>query len=404
MSGRKTPIPSQPKDVRGFDSFELRLGDVMRGERATLGKSLIDVQRELKIKATYIAAIENADPSAFDTPGFIAGYVRSYARYLGLDPEWAWIGFCREAGFEQPHGLSEGARAPKPLKKTGLDALGDPNASFVPRAESPFENIELRQVGSLAVLLALIGGVGYGAWAVLQEVQRVDIAPVDRAPGVVAELDPLPSTAGPAVPENGLTGASAELAAPADALDRLYRPPALDVPVLIARDGPIAAVEPGSVGVLADTPLEHLNTERLAEAPPVPDPAEAAAPQVLAEGAPEVEILAVRPAWVRVSATDGTVLLEKILEPGERWAVPSTEEPPVLRAGNSGAVYFAVNGQTYGPAAPGAQVVHDVPLAAMPLTDAYAVADLEADPDLAAVAVADAAAAAATAVSTTPSE
>lgn len=56
-------------DSQGFDAFELRLGDLMRGERATIGKSLLDVQRELKIKAAYIAAIENADPSAFDTPG-----------------------------------------------------------------------------------------------------------------------------------------------------------------------------------------------------------------------------------------------------------------------------------------------------------------------------------------------
>ena len=55
---RRTP-PDLRSDsaLRGFDAFELRLGDVMRGERATLGKSLIDVQRELKIKATYIAAI-----------------------------------------------------------------------------------------------------------------------------------------------------------------------------------------------------------------------------------------------------------------------------------------------------------------------------------------------------------
>ena len=73
--------------IKSFDDFELKLGDVMRGERATMGKSLLDVQRELRIKATYIAAIENSDPSAFDTPGFIAGYVRSYARYLNMDPE-----------------------------------------------------------------------------------------------------------------------------------------------------------------------------------------------------------------------------------------------------------------------------------------------------------------------------
>ena len=58
--------------LRGFDDFDMSLGDVLRGERATLGKSLLDVQRELKIKATYISAIENTDPSAFDTPGSVS--------------------------------------------------------------------------------------------------------------------------------------------------------------------------------------------------------------------------------------------------------------------------------------------------------------------------------------------
>ena len=33
---------SRPK---GFDDYEVRLGDLLRGERATLGKSLMDVQR-----------------------------------------------------------------------------------------------------------------------------------------------------------------------------------------------------------------------------------------------------------------------------------------------------------------------------------------------------------------------
>ena len=60
----------------GFDDFEMRLGDIMRGERATMGKSLLDVQRELRIRASYVAAIENCDISAFDAPSFIAGYVR----------------------------------------------------------------------------------------------------------------------------------------------------------------------------------------------------------------------------------------------------------------------------------------------------------------------------------------
>ena len=106
-------------EAKGFDAFDLRLGDLMRGERATLGKSLLDVQRELRIKASYIAAIENADPEAFDTPGFIAGYVRSYARYLNMDPDKAFAAFCAESGFAVAHGMSSKASVVKKPSREG---------------------------------------------------------------------------------------------------------------------------------------------------------------------------------------------------------------------------------------------------------------------------------------------
>ena len=152
-----TPPVSEEEQPSGFDSFELRLGDVMRGERATLGKSLLDVQRELKIKATYISAIENADVTAFETPGFISGYVRSYARYLGLDPEWAFKVFCRESGFETAHGLSPSASIvakPEKVRDPDSDPLANPNASFVPRPSSIFESDGMRRSGRIAVRIA----------------------------------------------------------------------------------------------------------------------------------------------------------------------------------------------------------------------------------------------------------
>ena len=131
MIKRREPPPvAETSELKGFDDFDIRLGDVMRGERATLGKSLLDIQRELKIKAAYIAAIENADPSAFETQGFVAGYVRSYARYLGLDPEWAFTRFCRESNFETLDGMASGASVkqnPKPAKRVrNVDPLADP--------------------------------------------------------------------------------------------------------------------------------------------------------------------------------------------------------------------------------------------------------------------------------------
>jgi len=56
----------------------------------------------------------------------------------------------------------------------------------------------------MIVLMLLIGAIGYGGWSVLQEVQRVQLAPVDQAPVVVADIDPLGNVSGDAPRPAGL--------------------------------------------------------------------------------------------------------------------------------------------------------------------------------------------------------
>lgn len=383
MIGRGTspPVTEEPKP-KGFDDFDLRLGDVMRGERATLGKSLLDVQRDLKIKATYIAAIENADPTAFETQGFIAGYVRSYARYLGLDPEWAYTRFCEEGAFVTAHGMSPDAsasrtaKAAKP-KRVFNDPLADPKATFVPKGEAWLSRIEPGAIGASLVLIMLISVIGYGGLSVFRAVQRVQLVPVDQAPGVTSTVGSLGASAGivAALSEN-----SGFEAPSIDALDRIYRPEALNVPILVARDGPIATLDPAYVGTLAGAITEPALAlaPKIEETPIAPSPV-----QVVEVDVPEVVLFAVRPSWVRVQAKDGTVIFEKILDAGERYVLPKTEDAPLLRAGNAGSVYFAVNGQNYGPAGSGPSVVKNVSLSAGQLTENFAAADLSKDTDLA---------------------
>lgn len=402
-------------DVRGFDDYEVSLGDTMRGERATLGKSLLDVQRELKIKATYIAAIENADHSAFETPGFIAGYVRSYARYLGMDPEECFARFCRESGFDGPRALGG-----KPARRTGRaaplaapveaplgtrDIFDQPQPGFL-AGDGPFARIEPGAVASVAVLVALIGGIGWGGWTVLQEVQRVQLAPVDAAPVVAVTVDPL----APAETEV----AEAELATPAapsaEALDRLYRPRALEVPVLVARDGPIAALDPRAAGVVtgeeerqfrraAQTPERTDEGARVAaiewDAPEAIDGAVLAAlsatgdaldgPVVREDEPQTVEIVAARETWVRVRDASGATIYEAVMQTGDRFALPPTEGAPDLRTGNAGATYFAVAGQTYGPVGGNGEIANVAALTPDALVTEFSVADLGADADIARV-------------------
>lgn len=391
MIGRKSKPPLEEQDKpRGFDDYDLRLGDVMRGERATLGKSLLDVQRELKIKAPYIAAIENADPTAFETPGFIAGYVRSYARYLELDPEWAFGKFCHEAGFATAHGMSSEASVTslrtsraKPAEKAAPgDPFMNPNTPFIPSGQAVLSRIEPGAIGSSLVLLALISAIGYGAWSVLQEVQRVRFAPVNQTPGVIADVENFKPTGAVSAANDEVTA----FKAPAlDAMDRLYRPEALEVPVLVARDGPIAALDPETGGALVD---DAARRARLAMAAPTPPQAPGAAaasdettPRVVAEDAPEVVLVAMMPTWVRVRAADNTVIFERVMNRGEQFSLPKTQDPATLRAGNAGALYFAVAGETYGPAGNGPQVIKNVALAADALRTSYKLADLSKAPE-----------------------
>jgi cytoskeletal protein RodZ len=412
---------AQEAEAKGFDAFELRLGDLMRGERATLGKSLLDVQRELKIKAAYIAAIENSDPTAFDTPGFIAGYVRSYARYLGMDPNTAYETFCRESGFTTAHGMSAAAstvRSHKAVQSTSLgkDIFSDSATPFLPPAERILAGFEPRALGSVAVLLMVMGGLGYGGWSLLQEVQKVRLAPVEQTPMILSQVDPLAGGAGAGTDEAALADPVTLAAASPEALDRLYRPQALDVPVMTPRDGPIAALvtmprRPGQDAqvVLAegDAPSTTQGSRAVspmlaaldaAQEPEIDLPdidlpdiemalveagVEAPSVQVTEGPAPTIRMVAVRPAWVRVTSADGTTLYEGIMNGGDSWEVPALETPPTLRVGESGAVYFAVAGEHYGPVGDAGTVTSNLALSVDNLTTSYQVADLQSDSDLA---------------------
>ncbi len=188
---------SQTAHPKGFDDYDFRLGDILRGERATLGKSLLDVEKELKIKANYVAAIENCDPTVFESQGFIAGFVRSYARYLELDPDIIYTLFCNESGFESMHGMAK-ASAKEEEKKYSQRSLEDslfikPTTAYLPKQKRWYENIEPGAVGSLCVTIALVSALGYGAWSFFQEIQKVDITPTENQPVVLTELQNLPT-------------------------------------------------------------------------------------------------------------------------------------------------------------------------------------------------------------------
>ena len=62
------------------------------------GLSIADVSASLRLRGAYLDAIENDRREALPGPVYANGYVRSYAAFLGMDPDEAVRRFKREAG------------------------------------------------------------------------------------------------------------------------------------------------------------------------------------------------------------------------------------------------------------------------------------------------------------------
>ena len=75
-------MPPQSNDL--FSPVK-SLGQELREARERKGKELDDVWREIKIRLTYLTAIEEGRFEALPSRSFTIGLVSRYARYLGLE-------------------------------------------------------------------------------------------------------------------------------------------------------------------------------------------------------------------------------------------------------------------------------------------------------------------------------
>jgi len=63
------------------------LGNLLREKRESKGVSISETSNDLKIKEVVLENIEEGNIGAFKDIYVLKDYIRSYAKYLGLDPE-----------------------------------------------------------------------------------------------------------------------------------------------------------------------------------------------------------------------------------------------------------------------------------------------------------------------------
>jgi cytoskeleton protein RodZ len=323
----------------------------------------------------------------------VAGYVRSYARYLGLNEEQTLRRFCAESGFEPQAGIAPTrvpGRAVSAAARADLDAvIAGSRLAAVSRTETFNGELgaTLRGLGSLAVLMAVVGGLGYGGWTVLENIQRVDFSPLPEAPIALASAPTL----------EGAPQASGVPNAAGAAIDTrefvaVYAAQELMPPQIDLRDTPISTIDPRNAGIYGaaraatalrgsarasvPAPMQApamAEVDALAQAPVVMHGAasdEGNDPSVAQAVDPmRVALVFTGEAWVRVRDANGRTVHEALMQPGSRWAAPPAAEGLTLRAGNAGGVYVEIGTTLYGPLGGAGRVVPSLSLDPQTLRD-----------------------------------
>ncbi len=389
--------------VNGFDSYTLLLGEELRGERATLGKSLLQVQKDLKIKAAYISAIENCDLDAFPNKGFVAGYIRSYARYLNLNPEEIYERFCTESGFSSQDGSrrldSADRYKNRGLKDYNIETQLDWKPSYVglKEVDSSLFSRSYWFFWPFLVAFLILFGISFGAWKVLIDIQKLKIVPADNLPMIMSEMNLQSSEV---LSENKLYRYQFNRKEFEANEYKVSESSKLVAPKVSYRDGPIMNLQIEDIGVLgtnstklnrslplvsssvgstrevlinkfdfgsvpefgvavsAKTGEADLKSEQWANSKIALDY------QALDQGTLELNktngavakqsettlnIFAVNPSWIRIKDEGRRVVVEKILKAGEVLEIKNNWFNGNLRAGNAKDLFFSLNGVTYGP-------------------------------------------------------
>ena len=336
MNPIQAPIPDEQNVVEFAESPGRRL----RVQRQSKGLEVVRIAAQLHLRPSLVEALEHDQYEKLPNPVFVAGYLRNYARLLGMDPE-AIVSAYRAANpnVEPP---------PPRVVRTAKSEIGG-------------SHILVRLVS-----LALIAGV-IGMLALWWQ-NRADFL---SGPGGVNEgaglaLSPMEEDPGGA---SDLRGSGPDLGSAA------IGEPATVAPVDAAAERPTTRVEPEDVATLSaatvpsaddseplsmtaeeSAPASAATTETGAAAP-APGPGAAlseadasaveapqAAPESPAVG--EVALDFSGPCWIDVRDASGKVVLTGEMAKGDR-RVLAGQPPYSFVIGNAGATRLTVAGKPF---------------------------------------------------------
>jgi cytoskeleton protein RodZ len=402
--GLTPTVSARPSDHQpAFDPVAERLVDIgrhLREARQQRGEDLYDVADYLRIKPSYLFALEEGDLASMPGRTYAMGFLRTYADHLGYD----------------------GAEVVRQLKTTG-----EPEASL--KVRQPVAENRLPSLG-VVVLALVLAAVAYGGWFAAQSGDDV-LARIKALPGEIGQYaaamfedEPAaPMTASIEAPDGpdeappevlsatavapGGTTAGASASSPADPVGSAAGPiggvqagevphataaarPAaggVDITAVIADrragagagaaasdvEDPLAALVLDAEAERAEA-LRRLDEERpdggtvgelLAALQATPGDAvggngEAPAVTVVSDTG-RITLVAREASWIQVQSPGRDFLRSTTLQPGQRFDLPDRTDL-ALWTGNAGGLEVWVDGRNLGVLGASGAVMRDVPL------------------------------------------
>jgi cytoskeleton protein RodZ len=282
-----------------------RVGAELAAARERLGYGLPQMSAYLRIRESYLVALEHGCIDELPGNAYALVFLRSYATALGLDPDELSRRFKAEAAEV---GRKTELAFPAPLPERGLPA------------------------GAVALLGLVLVVVAYAGWYRLSGEGRL---PSETVTPVPARLAPLADAPVPAPAPVASETSPAQVAA--------VTPPATTASS--APDRTALAAPPATPATPAAADDPNLSPSSAAAATPVLPPTSAAGSAAPKAG---LAVRASADSWIQVRDHNGQVLFSRILHAGESWPVPPGSGL-VLTTGNAGGTQLVLNGTATPP-------------------------------------------------------
>lgn len=294
----------------GAGGTAMSVGQLLRTRRLERGLEVRDIAAETKIPARFLSAIEDDQHEKLPALPFTVGFVRNYAKMLGLQPDTVCAQFKAETSRLTP---TEQVYFPEPLDESRI-----PSKALV--------------LGGVALAVAAVG-LWWG-WSSRTPSPETSAVVSDE----VQQALTIEETSGSAGTETVAVDAVAT-ATPADGTSAAAGP-----------DGAVPA--PATAAGSADAPSAVIAHEK-AEAQA------AAAAQVINSG--PVIIRAIDDSWVRISDGVSGAVKIGIMKAGETYRVPALPNLKLM-TGNAGAVEIQVGDMTLPPLGNRGEVIRNIDL------------------------------------------